>query len=199
MGSGDAAEATALQTKALINETILRIFNKEASKDVDATLSPALKATRAYAHLRFCAPSAGGGGRPAGAPVIPNPHGAPSVGNQSQNGLPWGPPARSVAVADVSREPSGSTVGWVDRGERAMAEPEPEPAASGTELPELLEWFRAQPDCKLANVEITTYEYEGRGVKAAADVKKGNPLFSCPVKLLVSAAATPDRRRGDTK
>jgi hypothetical protein len=74
-----------------------------------------------------------------------------------------------------------------------MAEPEPEvnAAAGGgaTEQPELLEWFRAQPQCKLANVEITTYEYEGRGVKAAADMKKGNPLFSCPIKLLVSASA----------
>lgn len=69
-----------------------------------------------------------------------------------------------------------------------MAEPEPEPA-SGTELPELLEWFRGQPECKLGSVEITTYEYEGRGVRAASAVKKGNPLFSCPVKLLVSVAA----------
>ena len=70
-----------------------------------------------------------------------------------------------------------------------MAEPEPEVSAGGTELPELLDWFRAQPGCKLGSVEITTYEYEGRGVKAAAAVKKGNPLFSCPIKLLVSAAA----------
>lgn len=67
------------------------------------------------------------------------------------------------------------------------AEPEPEPAA-GEQLG-LLEWFRGQEGCKLGSVEITNYEYEGRGVRATGDIKKGNPLYACPVKLLVSLRA----------
>ena len=66
-------------------------------------------------------------------------------------------------------------------------EPEPEPA--GGEQTGLLEWFRGQEGCQLGSVEIATYEYEGRGVRATAAIKKGNPLFACPVKLLISLKA----------
>ena len=46
-----------------------------------------------------------------------------------------------------------------------MAEPEPEPAATAG-LTDLLDWFRGAEGCKLGNLEVAQYEYEGRGLRA---------------------------------
>ena len=69
-----------------------------------------------------------------------------------------------------------------------MAEPEPEPAATAG-LTDLLDWFRGAEGCKLGNLEVAQYEYEGRGLRATADIKKGNPLLCCPLRLVFSARA----------
>ena len=69
-----------------------------------------------------------------------------------------------------------------------MAEPEPEPAATA-DLTDLLDWFRGAEGCKLGSLEVAQYEYEGRGLRATADIKKGNPLLCCPLRLVFSARA----------
>ena len=74
------------------------------------------------------------------------------------------------------------------------SEPEPEPDGDAAAPPvavlePLLQWFRSQPDCRLGEIEISEYEYQGRGVRAKSATKAGNPLFSCPVRMLFTARA----------
>ena len=76
-----------------------------------------------------------------------------------------------------------------------MAEPEPEPAATAG-LTDLLDWFRGAEGCKLGSLEVAQYEYEGRGLRATADIKKGNPLLCCPLRLVFSARAARAVRAG---